>query len=206
MRYLRRALLASACLIVLGSAAHAQGRPQATSVSIPQRVSTYHASVTALAPAASATDFFTLTGSASAVVRVKYVECFGISTANANNLVNLLRRTTANTAGTSTATPIVASDTNDSAATAVVAAYTANPTLGTTVANSFIRSGRLSTVAAATSTLETTPPLRWTFGAQNDKEITLRGATQVLALNGAGASFSAGAALSCAIEWTESPN
>lgn len=206
MRYLRRALLASACLMALVSTAHAQGRPQSVAVNIPQRVATYHASITGLAPAASTTDFFTLTGSATAVVRVKYLECSGISTANANNLVTLLRRTTANTAGTATNPPAVPSDSNDTAATAVVAAYTANPTLGTTVANAFIRAGRLSTVTAATATVETTPPLFWAFGMQNDKEITLRGATQVLALNGAGVSFSAGAALNCDIEWIESPN
>lgn len=204
----RYALLSGAALVALTSPAIAQPRPTGGIVAtIETRTPTYHAGVVGFTPAASATDFLTLTGSATNVVRVKEVECTGTSTANGNIPVRLVRRTTANSGGTLVAMPPLSSDTTDSAATAVASYYTANPaTLGTLVANSMFRNGLLSTVVAASATVETTPMFGWQFGQyQNDKEITLRGVAQVLALNAAATSFPAGSAISCDIEWTETP-
>lgn len=173
--------------------------PSLTAVA-PVRRSTYSAAVTALAPAASATDFFTLTGAAGVTVRINHVECSGISTAAATATVNALLRSTANSAGTSSAATAVPHDSSDPAATATALSYTANPTTGTLVG--VVRSGKLTTVTAA-STAVLAGPLSWDFGTGQHEEVTLRGTGQVFALNGAGASFTSGAALNCSVTWTE---
>lgn len=166
----------------------------------PLRRATYSAAITALAPASSATDFFTLTGSATTTVRVNRVECSGISTAAATASIEALRRSTADTGGTATNPTATPHDANDPAATAVVAAYTANPTVGTLVGS--LRAGKLTTNTAASSAFGTSS-LVWNFGDGQNEEVTLRGAAQQFALNGVGASFSSGTALQCAVTWTE---
>lgn len=170
------------------------------SVTAPLRRATYSAAITALAPAASATDFLTLTGAAGVTVRLNHVECSGISTAAATATVAGLVRSTADTSGTSTAPTVVPHDSSDPAGTATVLAYTANPTVGSLVG--IIRSGKLSTNTAATSAFGA-QTMAWDFGVGQTEEVTLRGITQVFALNGAAASFTSGAALNCSVTWTE---
>ena len=186
------ALLASVAQIAPASA-------QLTTVQ-PQRRTTYSATIAALTPAASATDFFTLTGSATKTIWVHGAGCSGISTAAAQANIAALKRSTANTSGTSTAPTAVAHDSTSAAATATVAAYTANPTVGTLVG--IVRGARFATDAAATNT--TAPGgVTWRFGDVWTMPIVLRGAAQVFALNGNGASFASGASLTCWVEWSE---
>jgi hypothetical protein len=168
----------------------------------PERKATYSATITGLAPAASATDFFTLTGSATTTVKVTEASCSGISTANASALVVALLRSTADTAGTSTAPTVVPLDSASPAGTAVAAAYTANPTTGTLIGN--IRAAYLTTNTLASSTVNNTG-VGWRFGETPGaaQEVVLRGAAQQFALNGNGASFTAGASLTCSVTWTE---
>lgn len=178
------------------------GNPDGVDYVTPIQRSTYSATAVGLVPAASATDFLTLTGSATTTVRVIGVYCSGVSTAAATQSIVALTRSTADTGGTSTNPTKVPNDPNSPAATAVVAAYTANPaSTGTLVGN--VRAGYISTVTAA-STAVPAEPLNWFFGnQQSDQEIVLRGTTSVFALNAAGASFSAGTLLNCHISWTE---
>lgn len=172
-----------------------------TYLTVPVQKQTYSANVVALAPAASATDFFTITGSATKTVKIQYVACSGISTANASATVVALKRSVANTGGTATTPTVVKNDTSPSTAgTAVVRAYTANPTTGTLIGA--VRSGVLTTGPAASATLAPNT-LEWTFGEGQTQEVALRGVAQVFALNGNGASFTTGAALNCSISWTE---
>ena len=161
---------------------------------------TYSAAFTGLTPAASATDFFTLTGSASVTVRIKSVECSGISTAAATATIVALRRSTANSAGTSTDLTETKHDTQAPTASATALSYTANPTTGTLAGN--LRAGKLSTVTAA-STAVPSQRLAWTFGDGDGQDVILRGTGEVFALNGNGASFSAGTSLDCSVTWTE---
>ena len=167
---------------------------------VPGRRVTYSLAVNGLVPAASATDWLTLSGSATTTIRVNHIECTGTSTAAATDLVNLLLRSTADTSGTSTTPKIVALDQNDPAATAVAKAYTANPTTGTLLG--VIRAGYITTVTP-TSTAVYAEPLVWNFGPVQDEEPTLRGAAYSIALNGNGTSYAAGTSLNCAIEYTE---
>jgi hypothetical protein len=163
---------------------------------------TYHASVTGLVPAASATDFFTITGSNTQTVRVTHIECSGQATSTGSKLVQLQTRITPNTGGTTVVQSGVASDLTDPIPTAIVNSYTANPTLGT-AASGVLRAAILNLPSSAAVG---TPPLAWDFGAQTrttSKEITLRGASQVMAVHGAGASFPSGTVLDCSLEWVE---
>lgn len=169
-------------------------------ISSPDRKATYSAVAVGLAPAASATDFLTVTGSASATVRILEAQCSGVSTAAATATVVGLVRSTANSAGTASTLTNVPLDSNSVAATAVAKSYTANPTTGTLVGN--IRVASLTTGTAASSAVTPTL-LSWRFGNSSDQEVVLRGTSQVFALNGNAASFSAGTALNCSVTWTE---
>jgi hypothetical protein len=165
----------------------------------PPRKATYSAAFVAFAPASSPTDFFSLTGNATTTVEVKEVRCSGRATAAATQTLEGVVRSAAET-GTPTALTAVPLDSNSPAALAAAATYAANPTPGALVG--VVRADNLTSVAAA-STTGANPPLVWTFGGIDDQPLILRGAAQVFALNGAGASFGAGEALNCSIAWTE---
>lgn len=200
MKFLTRIALVGAALLAVAGNASAQAF-NTIQVTTPITQRTYEASIVGLAPAASATDLFTVTGAAGKIVKVTRVECSGTATAaGAASLVALVR-STANSAGTSTTPTIVAADQLDGAGAAVVRAYTANPTVGTSLGAVRVVSLGLAAAASATAAA----PVNWTFG--NDvgtrTGIVLRGAAQVFALNGNGASFPAGSSLNCSVEWTE---
>src|SRR5215471_9766749 len=82
---------------------------------------TYAAAITGLVPVASATDIFTLTGSNSATIRVTRLRISGIKTsAGADVDIQLIKRSAADTGGTSTNPTKVAYDSVDPASTATV--------------------------------------------------------------------------------------
>jgi hypothetical protein len=90
---------------------------------------TYSAAKVGLVPAASATDIFTITGSASKIIRVTHIEITATTTAATAAALDilLLKRNVANTGGTSTGSPTpVPHDINAPAVSATVLAYTAN--------------------------------------------------------------------------------
>lgn len=168
---------------------------------LPSQRPTYSASITGLATAASATDFFTLTGATGIVTRITFAQCSGIATTVGTADIVALKRSTANTVGTSTAPTAVPMDANSAAASSTVLAYTANPTTGTLVGN--IRAQKIGLPLANTGAIN--GPVTWDFATRpGTQEVVLRAATQVFALNGAGATLAAGAALDCNVEWTES--
>ena len=155
---------------------------------------TYRATVIALTPAAATTDLFVITGSATKQIRVRRLHCDGIATAAGTTLLQIVKRSTADTAGTSTAPTAVALNSTNPAAGATIAAYTANPTLGTTVGAIATEEFTSGTTSAASF------PADFDFSNQN---VVLNGATQALAVNANGATFGAGTALTCYAEWSE---
>lgn len=158
---------------------------------------TYSAAIQGLAPAASATDIFTLTGSASMTVRLLRVRVSGIkTTAGAAVDFQLLKRSTADTGGTSTAPTIIPYDKNSPAATAVVAAYTANPTAGTSVGLLAVDNIFIPLATAAGGLID------WNFGNRPGQAIVLRGAADQACLNLNGVTIGGGA-LDVWVEWTE---
>lgn len=156
---------------------------------------TYSAS-DSVAAAASATDIFTITGNATTTVYVTKVIVSGIQTTAGLAEVLLVKRSTANTGGTSTAVTAVPHDANDAAASATLLKYTANPTTGTPVGT--IRRG-YNPIAGATSVVN--PLVTYEFGDKG-RPIILRGTAQVLAVNLNGVTLTGGT-FDVAIEWFE---
>jgi hypothetical protein len=110
--------------------------------------------------------------------------------------ISLIKRSTADTAGTSTTATNVPYDSTSSAATAVVRGYTANPTLGTSVGP--IRAIRYSATPATVPNQE----IYMEFGTRPAQTVVLRGVTQQLCVNLGGTTVTGGI-IDCSIEWTE---
>lgn len=199
MKFLRNMTSAIACLALLAGSMPALAQVPGVGQPVSQaQFRTYHATTLNLAPAASATDFFTIQGSASAAVLVRWIKCTGISTANASALVQVVKRSTLDTTGTSTSPTAVRLNANQPAATAVVKAYTVNPgALGTAIGT--VDAGFLTTNTLATSSVNN-GALVFDFTNQN---LFIDAATTQVALNANAQSFTAGAALSCTVEWAE---
>lgn len=87
--------------------------------------------------AANCTDFWQLYGSSSKTMKVQKIFVCSNSIDNQVstlfNTVLLIKRSTANSGGTSATPTIIPLDSNNASATAVVKTYSANPTLGTAV-------------------------------------------------------------------------
>jgi hypothetical protein len=174
-----------------------QGRIYVTNAPTDGAKPTYSASVT-VAPAATATDVVTLAGSATTTIRITLVRISGISTTAITTQVLLIKRSAANTGGTSAALTRVPHDSNSAAATAAGLSYTVNPTaLGAAVGT--VRQDRLSFAVTGSVAQD---PLVWDFGDRPAQAIVLRGTTQILAINLNGVTITGGS-ISVDIEWTE---
>jgi hypothetical protein len=116
------------------------------------------------------------------------------------NAWSVIKRSTANTGGTPTTITPVALDSTNSAATASVKNYTANPTAGTLVGA--IWSGQINSPAIATSGIGEIGRLL-DFGDLFRQPIILRGVADVAAWNFGGAALPTGLSIICFAEWTE---
>jgi hypothetical protein len=154
---------------------------------------TYHVAGN-VAPAASATDVITLAGSASKTVRVTRVVVSGTLASSATGNVQLVKRSTANSGGTSSALTAVSLDSSNASASAVARSYSANPTLGNTVGTLGYRAMFYNTASAV--------PDRVVFdlGDNYKQAAILRGTSEVLAINVNGASPTS---FAYDVEWTE---
>lgn len=167
---------------------------------------TYEAGFSGLAMAATATDVFTITGSASKTIKVRKLNFSCTQTTGAYQNVVLLKRSTANTGGTSTTLTNVPLDSANAAATGTVQTYTANPTLGTLVGNL-----RVEKVPMGTNTIQVgggaTPPgtnqgaFQWSYETRG-QPLILRGTAQVLSVNLAATTVT-GSNCDGWIQWTE---
>ena len=166
---------------------------------IPSPPVTYTASITGLAPGTLAGDIFTITGSASKTVYVTRIDIDGIQTTAGQILILMVRRSTADTGGTSTSPNKVPLDSLSAAATATVLAYAVNPTIGTAIGTT--TSARVFLPAAATAT--DAQGISILYGQIGEQQMILRGITQVLAVN-LNAVTIAGASININVEWTES--
>lgn len=156
---------------------------------------TYVSSIPLTAVAATPTDMFCLVGSATKTVRVFTFTMFttGGTTLPSANVI--IKRTAANTGGTSTTITPALMDTSTAAATAVMTLYSANPaSLGAGI-----------TIGRATSQNNATAPTGSpTFSGGNSfvTPVTLRGVAQALCFNGAADAATANI-MASAIVWTE---
>lgn len=190
---------------VLGQAAMAASTPVVLPINqghanVVQNV-TYSASILSLALAASATDVFTIAGANGKVIRVSRIVISGVATSAAMALIQIIKRSTVDTGGTSTAPTKVPNDpANVTASLATIAAYTANPAaLGTPVG--LVAPARLPLPAPATAVGGAV--LTFNFGAPLYAQAQeLKSATDQLCVNLNGATF-AGGILSITVEYTE---
>lgn len=167
---------------------------------VPCEAPTYGAASAFSAPA-NPTDVFTLTGSATKIVRVKRIY-IGVSATNPLTFTfSFVKRSTANTGGTSSTLTAVPFDSADSAATAVARSYTANPTLGTSVGT--LGNVRISVPQNVPLGGVSNGPIdSIDFHLPNAMPVVLRGTGEVLAVN-MGATTLAGNNLAMSIVWTE---
>lgn len=148
---------------------------------------------------ATTTDFCTITGSGTKTIRVTLVTYKAFSTSGGIKTVDLVKRSTANSAGTSTAITAVPLDSSNAAATATPLIYTVNPTLGNTVG----AVGRTILGQPASTAVTPLDFKIWDFTTRNAQGIVLRGTGQVLAVNMLGAAIQTGEIGYCEFEWTE---
>ena len=163
---------------------------------------TYSAGITNLSIPANPSDVFTITGSAGKTIRVNRIIASGIATSDANVLLQLIKRSSANSGGTATTLTAVPHDVANGVAAATVRAYTVNPTVGTAVGT--LRTGRVAVGSASPSSASPTASKQVELFSVSGRgqAIVLRGATEVLAVNMNAVTLTGGS-MSFWIEWTE---
>lgn len=134
----------------------------------------YKASAQGIASAATATDVFTITGSATKTIRITSLIVTGTQTTLGTVPFDLVVRSSTNTGGTSVSRTKVPLDSTSAAATATVRSYTANPTAGTLVGS--VNSIR-KIIPGAASAVENVPI------EMINTPIILRSPSEVLAVN-----------------------
>lgn len=159
---------------------------------------TYSAIALGIVSVASATDIFTITGSGTKTVEILEIRISGTQATAGTVNVQLLKRSTANSSGTSSSPTRVPHDSNDSAATATILAYTANPTLGTLVGG--VQVAKVFVPATASVTIPTEEI--WFYDGKGGKPLTLRGTGEVIAINLNGITVTTGN-FDCFIKWLE---
>jgi len=163
---------------------------------LPFETVTYAAVASAFTSAATATDVFVITGSATKTIRVNRVIVSGTTTSGSpiKITVNLIKRSAANTGGTVVADTEVPYDSTSPAATAVVTHYTANPS-GLGASLGVIRSTTTSIQASGFTEI-----IVWDF--KDERPLILRGTSEILAVNFNSTSIT-GSVISITVEWAE---
>jgi hypothetical protein len=157
-------------------------------------------------PASAATDVFVISPASTAILGIRRIILSGtIATTAADQLVKLIRRITLDTSGTATVPTGVPRDSGFSAATAVMALYTANPTLGTVHSSGAATpDGNMAIRRMAASVAGGTAiPSSVDFDFR-DSPIILRATTSQLAINLLGTSQNL-VNLDIYVEWDERP-
>jgi Tfp pilus assembly protein FimT len=93
----------AAALLLANSFAVAQTATVPSVNSLSNRAATYRAVITGIATASTPTDIFRISGSATKTVYIKRISVDGVKTTSGTLLVNLIKRSTANSDGTTVA-------------------------------------------------------------------------------------------------------
>lgn len=167
-------------------------------------VSTFGAYMAASAPftpGAAPTDVFSITGSATKTIQVICMGLTAVQTTAGMGAWSMVKRSTANSGGTSALVPGVPTDDAHPAATATVRQYTANPTLGSLIGS--VWSGRIAAPAPASAPAGDFER-RVLFVESRMRTVTLSGISDVLAWNFGGVALPAGLSLQATVWWEES--
>jgi hypothetical protein len=205
---MKNRILGAALAALLSTSAIAQVNvvPQVGVNSAVVTRATYRAVALALPPAASATDIACIAGSSTKTVYIDRITLSGTAGTLVSAPFTLLRRASADTAGTAATTTanwantISKADSNNPTATATLISYSANPTIGDT-SPTYITSAyaTLPVTSAGTSIA----PIVWEWANTSfSQRPTLRGAAQQICINLNAVSVSSGL-LHVAIQWTE---
>lgn len=166
-------------------------------------VDTYVAAGFGIAPAASATDIACITGSATKVVRLQAIRVSGTAGTLITVPVVITKHTVANTGGTAAATtalPVPTRiDSGDAAPTATTTAYTANPTIDSSVTT--IDVAHLTLTTTGTTVAMGNLLFDWSSRPYSEPP-TLRGVAQQVCVNINGTSPSSGL-MAVSFRWTE---
>lgn len=173
---------------------------------------TYSLSMSNLVVASSPTTYWQICGSATTTVRVTRISISGRQTTAAAADFQLIKTSTAATGGTiASGQPFAGAavtglpyDSNSAAATALVTAWTANPTVGTPIVASagWIWSGQLFMGNLTTTTGANVTNID--FGNRPGSAVVLRGTAQCLAISSAvGTGPGSGNLMDITTEWTE---
>jgi hypothetical protein len=206
---MRKILLATAAALALCVHADAANWPSTSGSTVPGAVledgagnkltskPTYRFSQSTGTFAATFTDVWVISGSASKTVRVNLIVLCAAATAATNLETLVVKHSTANTGGTSSSLTSTPNDSSNAASTGTVLNYTANPTVGTVVGVSGFRKLNVGTVGNSGC-------LTWTFGPPGaGQPIVLRGIAQQLAVSFSGQAVPSGLAMTIEIETTE---
>jgi len=206
---IRKLLLGTVAGFALVSAALAQNYvPQVGVNSANIREQTYSASAVGLAPAASATDIFCISGSSSKAIAIRRISISGTAGTLVTVPVTLVRRASLDTAGTpatGAALPVAAAHlSTNGAATATLTSYTANPTINDS-SPLYLRAGNVTLPVTSAGTV--TSPLEWFGGTSVESysqgfDIPAGSTAQQYCLNLGATSVSSGL-LNISITWTE---
>lgn len=164
---------------------------------------TYSMAFTGLVGAASCTDLVRLSGSATKSVYVQEIRISATATAAKTLDILLVKRSTANSGGTSSAGVAIPHSSDDAAGSAAGLLYTANPTVGTATGN--LRATRY-TIPAVDGAADLCPELVYDLRGHNGgKGVRLEGVAQGLCINLSGASPGSGNSFAGSITYTEEP-
>lgn len=159
---------------------------------------TYSAALINLVVAATATDICVLKGSATKTIQVQRITVSGYQATGGTASIALIKRSTANTGGTTGTADGIPHDSLSAAASVAFIGYTANPTLGTLVG---LLDAQLVFFGATTAAGDL---YVWTPGKDPSQGIVLRGTAQSVAVNLNGSTLTGGY-LNCTATWIEYP-
>jgi hypothetical protein len=168
----------------------------ALSVNTEGRKASYSAAIVNLVPGTTPTDIFTISGSATRIIRITRISLTANQTIAGNRNLIILKRSTLNTGGTSTLLTNVSHDSLNLASTAIVRAYTVNPTLGTLVGNLRTRRVYIGSVNLNSDEFIIEP------GSRNAQSFILRSVNEMISINLNGVT-TAGGNFAINIEFTE---
>lgn len=184
------------------SAVDVNGRVQTTTEG---SRATYQYALQAQAPVATPTDFIIIQGSGTKTVKIKYITINGQATAQGSMPINLIRRSAADTVGGATLTAITPAkhDSTDAAATATVSVVSVANVGGLGASAGLVGARRLGFSALATGSAGLAQAQEWDFAWRNDKPMILRGTSEFLCINLAGAAVPAGGVIDFEMETEE---
>ena len=155
-----------------------------------------------ISPGATPTDIYTITGNDNVIV---YVTAMGFSTVQTTEGINgwsVLKRSTANTGGTSEVNAEVSFSSNYPSPEATTRTYTANPTLGVAVGN--IWTGYVdSPEVVPTETGDSFAGVKLNFLQTYGAPLALLNSNELIALNFGGGALPAGMAVLAWVSWYE---